>query len=237
MDAPTLARRDRLLSDANVARLRGDFAAMENACREVIALVGEQAEYLELLGDALHGQWKTAEARDCYKSAAELQPGRESAETKYARTVLEVAEDKRQRQALLGELQKPEDRETRRRRATGSTLLAIVLPGLSQLVNGQHVKAGILLGAFLLSLIIIAVLPDSRVFARQMVGYLGGPVALGGIGRGIGWLFPLVAGVAVFCYVYSLMDALTEATKDLSAGRRDRSTPGPRPHSARNDGS
>jgi len=218
MDVRIRAERDRLLSEGNVARLRGDFVAMEKACRDVIALTGEDGEIVELLGDALHGQGKGAEARDCYQKAGELQPGRASAEIKYARLVLELAEAERVIQANLMELENPGAHVRAKRHAAGSSILSILFPGLGQLVNGEYIKGGILLGVFVVSLTIIALQTDQ--LARLFRTVLGRAALAEGAGQGIPWV-PLLFGIiAVFCYVYSIIDAITEATKSSASGSR-----------------
>lgn len=221
MDVRTRAERDRLLANANVARMRGDFAGMEEALRQAVALAGEDADLIELIGDALHGQGKLAEARDCYKKALDMQSGRASAETRFARVVLEIDEIERQKRESLLDLERPRDR-LRQRRRTGSAILALIFPGLGQLVNGEIVKGGVLMGVFIVSLIVLAVLPDTGYALRQVLVLFGGSSPAAGAARqGMGWLFPLVAGAAAFCWVYSIVDALTEATKDLAAKRKD----------------
>ena len=220
MDVTIRAERDRLLSDANVARLRRDFAAMEKACRDVIALTGEDGEIVELLGDALYGQGKGAEARDCYQKSAELASGRASAEVKYARLVLELAEAEREIQANLTELEHPGAHTRPSHHAAGSSILSILFPGLGQLVNGEYIKGGILLGVFVLCLTLIAVLPDSRQLARQLSG------SSSGAGQGIPWTPLLFATIAIFCYVYSIIDAVTEAAKSSASGSQAKSGSG-----------
>jgi len=218
MDVRIRAERDRLLSDANVARLRGDFVAMEKAYRDVIALIGEDGEIVELLGDALNGRGKGAEARDCYQKAGELQPGRASAEIKYARLVLELAEAERVIQANLMELENPSAHVRAKRHVAGSSILSILFPGLGQLVNGEYIKGGIVLGVFVLSLTIIALQTDQ--LARLFRTVLGRAAPAEGAGQGIAWV-PLLFGIiAVFCYVYSIIDAITEATKSSASESR-----------------
>jgi len=227
MDVKIQAERDRLLSDANVARLRGDFQAMEAFCRKVIGLTGEDAVIVELLGDALHGQGKIAEARDCFHKSAELQPGRASTEIKYARAVLELADSERQLRTVMEDLEHPGTGYRQKRRVAGSALLSIIFPGLGQLMSGEYVKGGIVLGTFLISLLGIALLPDTREFARQIFGIFG----MSSVGAdtttrsGIGPLFILLLLAAVSCYVYSIMDAFVEAAKGLAGQSKVNSAP------------
>ncbi len=219
MDIQTKAQRDKLLSSANVARMRGDFESMEKACQEIIALTGEDADIIELLADSLFGQERYAEAKEAYKKATELAPGKESLENKYAKAVLKASEQQLQIESTLRKIEiKPE--VPNHKLVAGAGCLSMLFPGLGQLISGQYIKGGIILACFLISLIALSLLRDTETFVKSLGMAFGLTTRQYGEAPPelrIGIWFVLFSGIAAFCYVYSVIDAFVEGAKELAA--------------------
>ena len=141
----------RRLTAAQIELRRGRTPEAEAAVRALLADRPADAAAWELLGDleAGRGQWDAA--LEAYKTAQAHAPGG-TAEAKLGTLVLRRAE--RQRQETLGVAYAAADthlvRRTGGERSGAWVILgSAVCPGLGQLVQGQTVKGGILVGIFL----------------------------------------------------------------------------------------
>lgn len=196
---------ERLLLEANVLRLRRQFAEAETRCREALELSPEDLGGMEMLAELLHEKGDLTEARDLCQRILDLEPGRPSAEKKLGLVILELDEIENQRmmaQALLAS--GATSRSERKRRVSISLLLSLLWAGAGQFYNGEHVKAAILAGVFLIGLVVggppllelIVVISAPRFRLAPDTGWR----AVFGI-------------VALLVYVYSLIDAPVRAQK------------------------
>ena len=208
--------RDRLLTLANVQRMRGQTQEVQKTLEQALALGDGQARtdapVHEMLGDVLAGEEKWEEAKKAYGTAHALDPDRASAERKFAQMTLRVAEAAHER-AMADAILRGEmpisgasafgGGQRGKRSPAVAMLLSAAVPGFGQLYNGQLVKGLICLGGFFATLLAISLLPESR------PGYVS-PVLI---------FFSLIAGVL---WLYSALDAPIAAGKTGNDG----STPG-----------
>lgn len=141
---------DRLLSEANVERLRGRFQEAEKRCQEALLLDEGNAAAYEMLGDLEYAQGFLSRALETYQKARRLDPKRVSVEEKVARLTVEVAraEMELERAAALkdhppakGEFRNP----------VNACLLSMLIPGLGQIYNRDYgLGIGLLAGFMLL---------------------------------------------------------------------------------------
>ncbi len=170
--------RDRLLTLANVHRMRGQLADARETLKKAIALSEAQsagdAPIHEMLGDILAADEKWDDAKDAYNTAHVLDPARASAERKFAQMTLRAADAKAER-ALLdaqlrGELPPAGAAPIHGKRASSlAFLLSALMPGAGQLYNGQTVKGLICLGIYALSLIVVFFSPGGSEFLEGIV--------------------------------------------------------------------
>ncbi|MCC6729121.1 MAG: hypothetical protein IT208_07260 [Chthonomonadales bacterium] len=180
------AQSDRLVTSANVARRRGAFAEAERLCMEAAAIAPGNAEALELLGDVMQGTGRVDDAVYAYRRSHEADPGRRSAERKYAELMLRQNREI----ALLRDEFVP-------RNPTIAVMLSALFPGAGQVYNGDGAKG---LAIALGMLICVAILGWTPLGFRQ--GMTGIPAGL--------VLFVLVAGGL---YIAGVVDANLSARR------------------------
>lgn len=141
---------------------RGQLTEAETAVRALLAERPTNGAAQELLGDIeeVRGNWPGAIA--AYQSALAQEPGRATAETKIGKAVLRQSEIERQK--TLGVAYASADTSLIRRTGgerSGWLIVAgsAICPGLGQIVQGQTIKGGILVGVFVLGLGLLALLP------------------------------------------------------------------------------
>lgn len=209
---PSQSRVEQLLRDAYLLRMRQQWAASEELCRQALELSPEDVQGLELLGDLLTEKGSDAQALETYRRAFAIQPMKTSLEEKIARAVLRKAEDERERleaQLLIG---KPASAKQRKRNQTVAVLLSMICPGGGQMFNGQYVKGGVFLGLGLLAL------GFGGPHALKMLLALAGPLPRGEEPNGALAALGMVGGLIWFA---SLMDASAQAGKSTKRALMD----------------
>lgn len=167
---PAPARRDYAAEEArahetaamNLLLRRGSFAEAEAAARAVLAERPADAAAHEVVGDVLAARGDADGAKASYRESLKHEPGRASAESKFATLTLEGAEASRR--AALGVSYAAQDTSLAGTGGGGRGLWAGLLgsalcPGLGQIVQGQVTKGLILVGVFLAGLGLMALLP------------------------------------------------------------------------------
>lgn len=221
--------RDRLLTLANVHRMRGQTRLAQETLQQALALSGDtpptrtDAPVYELLGDLLAADGKDSEARDAFDTAHKLDPGRASAERKLAQMVLRIADADREKalaEAILrGEapaVVDPLAPAAVKRSPVLAFLLSSVLPGVGQMYNGQIVKGIICAAVFLPALLALIYAPGASGFFEQVLPVLGGgtPRAGGQVSPGLLLLMFLAAVI----WMYAVIDAPMVASKHNKTG-------------------
>lgn len=215
-DLKRRAEIERLLSSANVYRLRGELVSGEDCIRQVLELDPENRQAQELLADFLYARGQLDEAAEKYKTLLEREP-RASLESKYAKTVLEIGEREHQKILTRDMLENPSKYTQVKRNGAIAVILSIVAPGFGHVYFGDYVKGLILLGIFLFSWIIVAFSPGTSLFVQQVGDYVKHP----SLGLNYNLLNPLAilfVGVGVFTYIYALIDTAVIAGKSNESG-------------------
>lgn len=219
--------RDRLLTLANVQRMRGQMSEAQNTLEQALALGGQQpspsdAPIHELRGDLLAADEKWDEAKAVYETARALDPSRASAERKFAQMTLrqsdaraerELAEAVLRGEAPLGGAGRGSGSVPPKRNAGLALLLSAFVPGFGQIFNGQLAKGLICLGVFLFTLLALRLSPDVDTFFAKIVQFFVPLKRVRGASAPVSpvlWLlFLLSAGV----WLFSLIDAPLTASK------------------------
>lgn len=148
-------------ADISLLVRRGSFAEAEATAQGILAARPGDAFAHETLGDVLAGRGDADGAKAAYKAALAHEPGRASAESKFATLTLEGAESRRR--SALGVGYAAEDTHLIRSGAGRGLWAGIVgsaiCPGLGQIVQGQVVKGVILVAIYVAGLGMLALLP------------------------------------------------------------------------------
>jgi len=212
-DIQRKATLDRLLSAANAHRIRGDLLAAEDSCREALQIDPDNLPAGEMLGDFLHECGKLEEAREQYHKLLDRDNSLAGIERKYAKVALEIGRRAEERRSVELALITPEDKEETRRNAAVAMILSAAAPGVGQMYNGEYSKGAIILGAFLLSVIVMAFSGGTGLFIKQMISVLSGGT-VGGVSYGYPSIWLLVfLGAGMFAYIYGVVDAPIAAIK------------------------
>lgn len=196
------ARVEQLLRDAHILRMRGQWAAAEDLCRQALELDPDDLMGREMLGDLLAEKGSLDGALEAYRAAFEKQPQKAALEQKLARIVLLKGEEEHARIQAELFLSAPKGKSARQRSGAIAILLSMVCPGAGQIFNGHHVKGGILLGTWLLT---VFGWGEAIKLMLSLAGLAGGetangPLAFLGLLGGLLWL-------------YGVLDASSQAGK------------------------
>jgi hypothetical protein len=220
--------RDRLLTLANVQRMRGQVSEARQTLQNAVALAEGMppqtlAPTYELLGDMLSTEGRIEEAMEAYQNATSADPKRASAEKKFAQMTLALAEangtlnisEAMLRGESIADLMASGalGRQQGKKNAGVAMMLSILMPGFGQMYNGQIVKGVILMGLFLGLLLIITLAPGGSAFLRQFAAF----VALnpGKAAAAPAWL-PVVGVAVVVVWLYGIVDAPFMAAKGVA---------------------
>lgn len=193
---------ERLLTQANIERMRGNFLTARRLIEQALQKAPERADIHEMLGDIYKAVRDMPNALECYRRARELDPNRQSAEEKFAATLLEINPP-----TVMEEVpflpKKP----------TIAVALSALLPGAGQVYNEQWLKGILMCVVALLSLGYFlhfyhqirsaTVLPTFGQVQQQLE-----QASIGEI------LLLLFAGLLAFCiWTWSILDAYNTARK------------------------
>ena len=228
--------RDRLLTFANVQRMRGQTGDALLTLEDALLMVEGRAaaSIYELMGDLLAGDGKLPEAQDAYNKAHHADKNRASAERKYAKIALQIADSKAERSLADAMIRGDSisdlmaagalESDRGRRNAGMAMFLSIITPGFGQFYNGEVVKGIILVGIFLADLLLLALLPDKNIFTRKIAAifalssgkYANQPVSNLAIFAGI---------VLAAVWLYAIVDAPFSAAKTAKTNTGDNRPP------------
>lgn len=190
---------DRLMTAANVFRRRGDYGQATASVKQALQLFPDNLDAQEFAADMIYAHGDVEKASEYYKAILEADVLRVSAEEKYAKAILDLAEGKRQQGLLKERLENPEKyRSQHTRKPTIAALLSIA-PGFGQIYCGHYYKGMGLFGGWVLAwLFFFATLnPSVGVQATQKLSAAS-----------------LMFGcVAAALHIYSIVSAAGEAEK------------------------
>lgn len=223
MDPEEIKRKgtiDRLLSTANVHRMRGDYLAAEDACKEALSVDESRLDIRELIADLLYTRGQLEASRDEYAKIMELDPARVSTEAKYAKVALEIGEREYQKKLMLDMLENPGRYSAPRGGPIAATICSVLLPGVGQMYLGEIKKGVILAGSYLFAILMLAMDSFSTKNLLKSFGAMFNPTPEKYPIDGLTIFF---AAAAAFVYVYAVIDA------PIAAGKGRESTPTPTP--------
>jgi tetratricopeptide (TPR) repeat protein len=142
-DVRKQAEFERLLRTAHLNRTRGDYQEAERLIRLALEIRPADSEAREFAADLLYARGKVEEAAREYKSIFEADPSRTSAEEKFAKATVEIAEAKRQRDLLRLMVENPEAFRAASELPPRSPFYAALLsgiPGLGHVYCGRVVR-------------------------------------------------------------------------------------------------
>jgi hypothetical protein len=225
-EAERVRERERLLTLANLQRMRGQLADARKSIQSALALSEgmpprEVAPIHELLGDVLRSEDRWEEAQKAYETAFALDSERAGAEKKFAEATLRLAEAKAIASgSMLGIASEDFDAGAfgggvRGKRNPGlAFILSLFVPGFGQLFNGELVKGGICLGIFVLGLTAMRLSPDSEILFSKINAFFS-PNSVGA-SRASEALPPVMVFLLIIIgldWMYSVFDAAAGATK------------------------
>jgi tetratricopeptide (TPR) repeat protein len=212
---------DRLISKVNLHRMRSEYIEAEDACRRALLLDESRADVRELLGDMLYARGQLENAMQEYKRVMESGPGFASAETKYAKVVLEMGQNEYDRRIAQEMIENPKKLAEGPKHPLLAFILSALVPGMGQVYNCEIVKGAILIGAFMLSLLVLALSPiETGNLLRALGVFLYPAGSETPRNLPIGPLVVLFAAVLVFIYIYAVIDASIGAAKTTDHKRK-----------------
>ena len=129
---------ERLLTEANLLRLRLQFEEAEALCHKILNLDPNCSEAHEILGEIHRSLGRLEEAMEEFKKAIELDPKNVRAQTALAETSLLLAEQRAEEKRLKETIEKRPPRAERS--PTLAALYSLIAPGLGQVYNGDLLK-------------------------------------------------------------------------------------------------
>ena len=217
-DVRKQAEFERLFRAAHVSRTRGDYEQAHELIRRALEIRPSDSEAREFAADLLFARGELEKAAEEYKSIFEADPSRTSAEEKFAKATLQIAEGKRQKELLRLMVEDPEAFRSTYELPPRSPVLAALLsgiPGLGHIYCGQTVKGIVLFLITTLSWLLFFAL-------RPNVGGLGDPIVR--FVHNLDAFAVIFLCAAVFTHMYAFVDAAVTAER-VSKGLRDLAEP------------
>ena len=163
---------DRLMTAANVYRRRGDYAHATVSVRQALAILPDDLDAREFAADMIYAHGDVAKASEHYKAILEADPGRASAEEKYAKTVIELAEADRQRELIAEMIENPSKRPAIAARNPTIAALLSIAPGFGHIYCGQYALGVALFVGWVLAwaLFFVTLNPGTESVTRKLTG-------------------------------------------------------------------
>ncbi len=206
---------EKLMREVQVAKMRGQKQEIARLWEEAVRLAPQAPHVLELRGDHLMETGHLKEAIAMYKRAVKHDPKNVALERKYAAGVLRsesaLSVEDSLRAGLGGRGPSTENAVG----AKSAVLLSVMIPGCGQIVRGETLLGGALLGGWLLSILGVSLL--YRDFA--------GLVSMAGLGnapppKSLLVLLPLATGaICHFSAIFQAMSRVKEEEKPKSVER------------------
>ncbi|MCX8053084.1 MAG: tetratricopeptide repeat protein [Armatimonadetes bacterium] len=134
---------ERIFRAAHVSRTRGNYEEAEHLIRQALSLRPNDSEAREFAADLLAARGELEEAAEEYKSIFESDPSRTSAEEKFAKVTIQIAEARRQRELLKLMVEQPEAFRSTFELPPRSPFVAALfsgVPGLGHIYCGKTIK-------------------------------------------------------------------------------------------------
>lgn len=208
-EAKAKAEFDRLMTAATVFRRRGDYAQATQAIKQALHLFPDDIAAREFAADMIYAHGDIEKAAEHYKAILEAEPGRPSAEEKYAKAILELAEAERQKELIKLMVDNPgKFRPAQPKNAIIAVLLSAA-PGLGHVYCGQYMKGiGIFCGWLVACLMFLFTLDTTA-----------------GVAQRVTTTSAVFACLAASIQIYALLNSAQTADNTKSAQQKDPSEP------------
>jgi tetratricopeptide (TPR) repeat protein len=191
---------DRLTTAANVYRVKGDYARAAEAIAGAIDLFPDNLDSREFAADILAATGEIEKAAEHYRSLYSKQYPRISAEEKYAKLIVQIAENKRQQQQLLDQLENPAKFRPLGQNPYIAAAISIA-PGFGHIYGGQFKKgAALFIGAFTCWMLFYLLCPKGPMKSADFFQNLSIPAIV-------------CALAAAFIQIYAFIDAAVSVDK------------------------
>ncbi len=207
---------EKILTQANVERSRGNFLASRRLLEQALQKAPERADIHELLGDVYKSVGDLQLALECYKRARELDSNRRSAEEKFAATLLEI------NQPSL-----PEEVPFLPKNPNYAVIFSALLPGAGQIYNEQWLKGIGMLVVTLISLgYFLQFYQQMRATTVPTFWQVQHQLERASVGE---ILLLLFSGLLAFCiWTWSILDAYKTARKFQQLQQKQKSPTQPK---------
>lgn len=193
------------MTAAMVFRRRGDYGQATQTIKQALQIFPEDIAAREFAADMIYAHGNVEIAVEHYKSILEAEPGRASAEEKYAKAILELSEGERQKELVKLMVENPGKFHPVQPKNAGIAVLLTIAPGLGHVYCGQYVKGIAIFSIWLLSCIffMFALEPGAGTVQRVTTASV---------------FFACVAGAV---QIYALLSAAQAADKTKSGKDKD----------------
>jgi len=192
--AEQIENAENLIRQARLARSRGLGAQATEFLNQAEAVAPNAPIVLEFIGDDYAERGHFKKAREVYKKALEYAPNNVAIDRKHAEMVFKTSN--------FGSLELYSDFEVMAN-AKRAMIFTYIFPGAGQLVTGQWIKGGVMLGIWLLTLLGIVLLPrGQQLQGASLIEIKGHALNL--------WVLPLLA-IAFIDYIVAVADSTMAA--------------------------
>lgn len=144
------------MTAASVHRRRGDYVQATESVRQALAMFPDNLDAREFAADMINAHGDVQKASEYYKAILEVDPQRASAEAKYAKTVLELAEGARQRGLVQEMLENPSKRPSLPPRNPTIAALLSIAPGFGHVYCAKYLTGAGLFAGWVLAWMLFA---------------------------------------------------------------------------------
>ncbi|MFQ3548357.1 MAG: hypothetical protein SNJ70_01230 [Armatimonadota bacterium] len=167
LDPKKKAELDSLIRSAYINKQRSNYDLASLDIEKALEIDPNNLEAQEFAADLLVAKWHLKEARDIYKAIIEKDPSRVTAEEKYAKIVLMIAEGERQRELLKEKILHPQKRQEIKRNTSIAFLLSVA-PGFGHVYLNNFKKGAMIFCAAMLFWLFFSLLRPAMPTAIQM---------------------------------------------------------------------
>lgn len=193
---------DRLMTAATVHRRRGDYAQATQSVKQALQLLPDDLDAREFAADMIHAHGDVQRASEYYKSILEADPGRVSAEQKFAKAVVELAEAERQRELIKLMVENPGKFRAIQPKSPNIAALLSIAPGFGHIYCGNYMMGMAIFGTWILACVLFLITLNPTAHIAQRVTTASA-------------VFACIAGAV---HIYALLTAPQQAEK-LKSGK------------------
>lgn len=198
---------ERMLNLAKGFRSRGDYGQAEELITKALQLAPNNLDVREFAADILFARGELEKAAEHYKELFTPEKPRPSAEEKYAKAIIEIAEGKRQRELLNKMLENPRQFRHGGMNPYVAAMISIA-PGFGHIYAGLFKKGlSLFLGSVLCWTMVFLTMPPTDITRNAQQRAVGFALGLGNFPTVIFVLIALGIGV------YSIIDAVSVLEK------------------------